>query len=440
MEQSYKAQVSLLTAAKVGTWDTIDGLKGRKYKNKVREIIKECAAPNALGSNWKMHWALGEPGAKVKLCKRAFCKILGCGYSFVAELISDIKNHKMESVPRIDDRGNPFGKEETKKILETAQETFGVSLSHHQLGSALLPNSALAKSVAAWMESTFQQMGDYVPNCAGEIHLSNMTKHSLYMDYCNHHKDMKQPDEIASETEFVKVWRCCFDHVKARKFLNVCGKCSTCGDINEERCKTLNPRKREAYTQLAALHRTMFMAERRLYYGRRNEAIASPSFVLSTIADGMAQSHCEIPYRARAAQFTPNMTQHLLGIINHGTKKFTMYRSFGNLEGKFNLSAYCWLRELEKEYDANESRLQETIYHQMDGGSENANWETLALAELLVIKGLTKKIVITRLPVGHTHEVRFSSMLLFLFKSVRPILLRVTTMSQRCELDLYYFE
>ena len=84
MEQSYKAQVSLLTAAKVGTWDTIDGLKGRKYKNKVREIIKECAAPNALGSNWKMHWALGEPGAKVKLCKRAFCKILGCGYSFVA--------------------------------------------------------------------------------------------------------------------------------------------------------------------------------------------------------------------------------------------------------------------------------------------------------------------------------------------------------------------
>lgn len=45
-----------------------------------------------------------------------------------------------------------------------------------------------------------------------------------------------------------------------------------------------------------------------------------------------------------------------------------------------------------------------TIYIQIDGGSENANVFFCAVAELLVCKKIAKKIVITRLPVGHTHE------------------------------------
>jgi hypothetical protein len=75
----------------------------------------------------------------------------------------------------------------------------------------------------------------------------------------------------------------------------------------------------------------------------------------------------------------------------------------------FNVAAYAWLSELEKEYKANGGSLPSTIYHQVDGGSENATAATIALAELLVHRGLTKKIVITRLPVGHTHgEQSFS--------------------------------
>lgn len=39
----------------------------------------------------------------------------------------------------------------------------------------------------------------------------------------------------------------------------------------------------------------------------------------------------------------------------------------------------------------------------MDGGSENCNKAMLGLCELLVMKRLTKKVVWTRLPVGHSH-------------------------------------
>ena len=48
--------------------------------------------------------------------------------------------------------------------------------------------------------------------------------------------------------------------------------------------------------------------------------------------------------------------------------------------------------------------LPDTIYHQVDGGSENTAKTSLALCEFLVAKRLTRKVVLSRLPVGHTHE------------------------------------
>ena len=51
-----------------------------------------------------------------------------------------------------------------------------------------------------------------------------------------------------------------------------------------------------------------------------------------------------------------------------------------------------------------EGSLPPTIYIQIDGGSENANVFFCAIAELFVCKKIAKQIVITRLPVGHTHE------------------------------------
>ncbi len=51
------------------------------------------------------------------------------------------------------------------------------------------------------------------------------------------------------------------------------------------------------------------------------------------------------------------------------------------------------------------SQFPETWYIQVDGGAENANKYLLACLEYLVIKRMVRKIVLTRLPVGHTHEV-----------------------------------
>ena len=47
--------------------------------------------------------------------------------------------------------------------------------------------------------------------------------------------------------------------------------------------------------------------------------------------------------------------------------------------------------------------LPDTVYYQIDGGSENTAKAVILICELIIIKGLCKKIVLTRLMVGHTH-------------------------------------
>ena len=44
------------------------------------------------------------------------------------------------------------------------------------------------------------------------------------------------------------------------------------------------------------------------------------------------------------------------------------------------------------------------MYYQIDGGSENAAKVMFGLAELFIAKRLVRELILTRLPVGHTHE------------------------------------
>ena len=94
-------------------------------------------------------------------------------------------------------------------------------------------------------------------------------------------------------------------------------------------------------------------------------------------------------------------------VITHGVRT-QFFRTFGNIQGKVNAAIYAWLASLERVMDArlqrNLSPLPETVYHQFDGGGENANAATVCIAELLVHRGLCRRVVLTRLPVGHTHE------------------------------------
>ena len=83
-----------------------------------------------------------------------------------------------------------------------------------------------------------------------------------------------------------------------------------------------------------------------------------------------------------------------------------LFRTFHNVKLNSNHQVYTLLSQLERLYNSNGDSLPETVYVQIDGGSENVNKTVLAMLALLVAKrvGGLRNIVLTRLPVGHTHE------------------------------------
>ncbi len=80
-----------------------------------------------------------------------------------------------------------------------------------------------------------------------------------------------------------------------------------------------------------------------------------------------------------------------------------IYRTFHNLRNDSQVAIHVLLLQLERFYNRHQC-FPKIFYHQIDGGPENANQYMLAICELLVALGIVEKVVLTRLPVGHTHE------------------------------------
>ena len=201
---------------------------------------------------------------------------------------------------------------------------------------------------------------------------------------------------------FGKLWTSCFSYVKIRAVKAVTGKCTTCAALSHIRRTYTDAQSRECITLLHALHRTMYMGERLSYYDKRNEALLYPSTVWSLIGDGMAQQHCQLPYLAGLKDID-QLPQHLQGMLIHG-KLMQVYRTFHNVKNDSNLQMHTFLLTIEHLILKSNGQLPETIYYQVDGGSVNTARVMMGLAELIVAKGIVRKLIITRLPVGHTHE------------------------------------
>ena len=161
---------------------------------------------------------------------------------------------------------------------------------------------------------------------------------------------------------------------------------------------------REFIRVLHAFHRITYMSQRKEYAWRINEAYLFPSANYQVSGDGMSQNHTKLPFLGQHDQATKKRLDYKIqGMLAHG-REFVAYVVNYCVATGANLAVHCFLCMLEREYNNNEKKLPETIYHQVDGGPENANNLILGICELLVAKRLVRKVVLTRLPPGHSHN------------------------------------
>lgn len=286
-------------------------------------------------------------------------------------------------------------------VVAFAHFHHGITLSNEMQAMVCLPCGDASLQVYTWMHDYFhRRIGDFQPN-SNEIHLEQMDKKDPYKEYVEDCTiDGIRP---ASYELFCLVWRTSFKHVKIREYKSVCGKCQVCSSLSLMRSTFRDRARREMITRLHALHRTAYMGEKVEYYGHRKLAIDEPSKYMCLMADGMAQNHTSLPWDKNLITCNEEIPQHLQGVINHG-RRCSIYRSFGNFKGGSNLGIHCTLLELWDMLDKATMKLIHTLFLHFDGGPENANKYVLAIAYLLVARGLCKVVYVIRLPVGHTHE------------------------------------
>lgn len=83
---------------------------------------------------------------------------------------------------------------------------------------------------------------------------------------------------------------------------------------------------------------------------RRHSAVEARSSYLSIISDGMAQSHCVLPWHANIAMSYKTIPQHLQGVLLHG-RCLLMFRTFHNLNNDSCVQLHTWLLTLEHVYE-----------------------------------------------------------------------------------------
>ena len=375
----------------------------------IKGQIERCSLNTNNSSYWSFDWKIGRLDYAVKCCSKAFRTFYTFSKSTFNNISRDLKSMRLLSSEAMSKTPTD---EHIAAMVKFNQGALGYKLQPHMQSLLRGTNTLTWEVSSAWFKRFVELHCNEEPNRRGERHFNKgYSKKQVYAEYKKELSCRKDGVKSFSYASFCKMWKRGFPEVKCRKFqAGVQTKCIECAILEYEGNEAKTVAARYEVQMLHFYHSTKYKGQRQWYHNIREECIqcvnfmTSPGGKVSMIGDGMAQVHNAIPtYGQSGTTISKSFDTHFQGVITHG-KRFTIYRTFGNCGKGSNVAIYTWLRELEKVYDENEKRLPDTLHFQIDGGSENANSTFIALAELLIHRGLTKKIVLTRLPPGHTHE------------------------------------
>ncbi|WAR32001.1 OGG1-like protein [Mya arenaria] len=178
--------------------------------------------------------------------------------------------------------------------------------------------------------------------------------------------------------------------------------CDTCHDIKSKLEKTTNKMERKELHQRREKHLRQQNAERSKYYKHIRKAKSQPDQYLSIILDGMDQEKTRLPHLPTTPKSLSNAWKvqfNLMGAIAHGIGIYGFFDPFqwshgGNYTISILFSIFGML-----------DSLPEVLYLQLDNcPGANKNRFVIGFLALLVQAGIFKKIKLSFLMVGHTHE------------------------------------
>jgi hypothetical protein len=224
--------------------------------------------------------------------------------------------------------------------------------------------------------------------------------HDIYMDQASE-------NERCHRAFFLSVWRenALITHIKLRKHL-LFALCDTCVDFRDLQMVHHSTADRLLLKKAQLAHHTFVKMERQLYYYRRAKGGNPLDDSMSMIVDAADQQKYALPYHhiaTHSSQKAIRVPVHLMGVLIHG-EAVHAYTYFENFKQGNNVTIQAIHDSLADKL-ARDGKLPSTLYIQLDNTSKQCKGRyMIGWLGYLIKMGVFKNIVLSFLPVGHTHE------------------------------------
>ena len=206
---------------------------------------------------------------------------------------------------------------------------------------------------------------------------------------------------------FCDVWRTDkrLRKIRIRRHIRF-ARCNTCVQFRELRAHTRDLTTLKTLNRDEYEHYVFVRQEREGYYLRRRLAIRYPKHFLSLIIDGADQGAYALPYFHESCKESIAVYKahvHMYGILSHGRTP-QVVTVLPTVKQGSNATIDCLFRALVRTKRM-EGSLPPVIFLQLDNTTKQCkNSHLLAFAAYLVHFGVVREVVLSFLPVGHTHE------------------------------------
>ena len=265
------------------------------------------------------------------------------------------------------------------------------------------------------------------------FYLHDPTKPQIYLPFAHrkavhdlfeteHHNE--EEEQICHPSYFNYIWANDpgIAHIRLRKHLRF-ALCPLCVKFMSARYHTMAEVDRNKLKTSEFLHSRFVRAERQSYYNRRRLACLHKTEYFSVIIDGADQAAYSMPHFAMLDKDTAQamrIRNHLFGAIVHGRALYG-FSYLDNCKHGTNLTIQALHLVLLKEWiRGGRTRLPRVLFLQLDNCSkQNKSQYLIAYLGLLVGWDVFEEVILSFLPVGHTHEdidQLFSRIAIFLRK------------------------
>jgi hypothetical protein len=212
---------------------------------------------------------------------------------------------------------------------------------------------------------------------------------------------------LPSLAYFMKCWRTS-PHLKKivlRKYLKF-ALCDQCIYYREQRRILTSVEEKQAIRKQETIHRNFVNEERQTYYWRRHQSIYFSDDYVSIVLDGAAQQAYGLPHLLDKDKQTSGdikMPLFLMGALVHGFNAY-LFTYLRNIKHGTNIVIEC-LHHIFCHILSIKKHIPPVVFLQLDNTSkQNKNQFMIGWLSCLVAWGVVRKVVISFLPVGHTHE------------------------------------